>query len=674
MSKNPYPPEDDDGIISLEEILAEFEESEFDTRELYEKLDIEAEVPDNIIDFPTEEEEKSSNPIAKKLEEKIDHLRRKSEDYAEHMYEEAGVEFEEKTLLAEELLPAVDEEDDEEVQPRRRVRRREPIPPDIDPERLSEQLGRGLSFLKIRMLLVFVLGLLQVVLVLAANARLFSDAPESHALSCYLSAGLLAFAMVLSYDRLLYGLSKLLFLRPNMESLLLLACVTTLFDGLTMPFLDSRGGQLPYAAVCTVTLGCYMLGAYRKRQGQRLACRLAAGVKEPYRVTLDEEVWNGRDAFCKYRGGTEGFGSQIQRTDGAERIYSRYVPVLLLLALAFSTVGSIGRGHPEWLLWALSATLTISTPIYGAMAYGSPYLRLTQRLGKSGAALAGWESAEITRSGDGILLTDTDLFPPGMVEANGVKTYGHTTAETAMMLAHALLAASGSGLERTFRDLLRSHGCSPKYARDLRVHDGDGLSGYVKDDQVFVGSGSFMKIMGIPLPAGLDIPNAVYLAVNGQLAAVFAIHYSMHGNIHEAVTGLVQDKLTPIFATRDFNIMPTMLDKRWHLPVHRMQFPAYARRMELSDDNREHTGALTAILAREGLVPYYEAVTGARRLRTVVRLGAGIVLLGAFVGLFFSFYLIFHGAYASLSGLNMLLFMVLWMIPNYFLRMILASE
>ena len=74
--------------------------------------------------------------------------------------------------------------------------------------------------------------------------------------------------------------------------------------------------------------------------------------------------------------------------------------------------------------------------------------------------------------------------------------------------------------------------------------------------------------------------------------------------------------------------------------------------------------ALTAVLCREGVAPYSEAVVGAARLRRAVRLSAVLASLGAVAGLLLAFYLTFVGAYASLSAANLLIFLVMWLIPT----------
>lgn len=62
-----------------------------------------------------------------------------------------------------------------------------------------------------------------------------------------------------------------------------------------------------------------------------------------------------------------------------------------------------------------------------------------------------------------------------------------------------------------------------------------------------------------------------------------------------------------MLATRDFNLIPAMLQQRFKLAADRMDFPPVERRRELSDPGQDHTGVLTAVLCREGLLPFAES-------------------------------------------------------------------
>ena len=117
-------------------------------------------------------------------------------------------------------------------------------------------------------------------------------------------------------------------------------------------------------------------------------------------------------------------------------------------------------------------------------------------------------------------------------------------------------------------------------------------------------------------------------------------------------------------ATRDFNLIPAMLRQRFKLPVDKMEFPPVERRVELSGEEQSHSDILTAVLCREGVAPYSEAVVGAARLRRAVRTSAVLACLGALAGLLLAFYLTFVCSYSSLSAVNLLVFLVMWLVPT----------
>ena len=226
-----------------------------------------------------------------------------------------------------------------------------------------------------------------------------------------------------------------------------------------------------------------------------------------------------------------------------------------------------------------------------------------------------------------------------------------------------LIRDAGCGLDKLFHDLLRAQGCVYRRASDFCVYEG-GLSAVIRDQLVLVGSASFMHLMEITLPQGLNVKIAVFCAIDGELAGIFALNYTLHGALEPSLNSLIRNRVTPVMATRDFNLIPAMLRQRFKLPVDKMEFPAVERRRELSDEEQPHSDILTAVLCREGVAPYSEAVVGAARLRRAVRTAAVLACLGAVAGLLLAFYLTFVCSYASLSAANLLVFLLMWLVPT----------
>ena len=107
-----------------------------------------------------------------------------------------------------------------------------------------------------------------------------------------------------------------------------------------------------------------------------------------------------------------------------------------------------------------------------------------------------------------------------------------------------------------------------------------------------------------------------------------------------------------------------MLERKFKLPVDKMDFPPVERRIELSQRDQDHNDVPVALLAREGLRAYCDAVVGGRRLRQATWWSLIFTLTGAVVGLCLTFYLTSMAAFASLTTLNFLVFMLSWLVPE----------
>lgn len=594
---------------------------------------------------------------------RLERLKERGDKYAQSMFQ--GDEDDPEREEQERLLPGVDYEDEPtHAPPRRRQRVRKPMP-DIPPAELAKKYKRSLAFLHTRVFLAFLLALPQVYLMFAQGASL--PVPPilaaSFTLRYQVAAAALGISGLVAVDILAQGVWHLFTLRLEADTLLFFAFAATLGDALTMPTLGNRNYAMPYCGVVAVMLGFALWGKLKKLRALRQSCRVAASSSEPYLVTLEEQAWNGADAYMKSSGPTDGYGSQLQEPDGVQRAYHIAAPLLLLAAILFSLLASVGRERPQLVFWCFSATLTAACGMAGFLPYALPFDALANRLAKTGAALGGWDSLAWSGKGKGAVLTDLDLFPPGSVTLNGIKLCGQLSMETAVSYAASLVRETGSGMEKPFVDMLRTQNGLFRRCTKVLCHEG-GVTGVVTGREVAVGSAAFMELIHIPLLQGLKVKNAVFCAVDGQLQAIFALNYRLHPAVRPSLDTLIAGGLSPILATRDFLVIPDMLRQRFKLSVDRMEFPSLDRRRELSSSRQAHSAGLTAVLCREGLAPYAEAVVAARRLASAVKIGTFFALLGGVVGLFLSAYLTAAQAYASLSAGTLLFFLLLWLVPT----------
>ncbi|MCD8051393.1 MAG: hypothetical protein LUE89_06920 [Clostridiales bacterium] len=614
-----------------------------------------AENAENVVEMPT--------PKGKLFRDSLGRIQDRANDFADNMFAEA-----EKPGGDTSNVPGTDEEETppEKKRPWRERRPRKELPkaPDLSAEELASRYRLGLRFMRQRLYYTFILFLVLLYLSIAEGCGLPLPAAllNHQVMSGVLTWGL-ALGAAIELDILWMGLTAPWRGRPGLHTITSLAVLATLLDGLVSA-LVGREGPLPFAALALLSLFGAAWGAYDRKKALYLSCRTASNSSQPYRVTLDEDQWDGISAFNREEGTAEGFGSQIQGMDGAQRIYRTWTPVLIVAAIVCAVVSSVGCGRPALLPWCLSTILVAAAPISGLLAFGQPYLRLTRRLDRSGAVLAGWDGAVSMRGKANILVKDEDLFPEGSVIMKSIKHSEGVSLEKLTGCTASMLRSAGSGLYHLFDTELRRQGGFYRRVDNLECYEAGGLTADIRGEQVLIGTFGFLNVMNIKLENGMKLRRTVYCVINKKLAGFFSLDYDMSHYSKAAIHALVKGGVRPVLVTRDFNVIPSMLQTLYALPVSQMEYPPIERRWELSEQGKPHNPVLGALLTREGMGSYSDAVLGGRRLCAVVRLNAWIAVLASLVGVVLAFYLTWSLAFASLTPLTMLVFLLLWAVPN----------
>ena len=632
---------------------------------------------------PPQKPDKPAGPVPEIVPENVGRaigarlhtLLRRADHFADHMYDQA--EPDPEALKAEKYTPGVDKEElpgEDAPIPRRpklRVVKPRNLPPDTPPAKLAAQYSKGLKGQGVRVKLATLTALTAVLCSLELPFLSWNPlAGELTALDigvfqlrCWVLTALLFLTGLLCYDIIAAGANQFFTLRPQAESVLMFAFFFTLADGLTAPGQENRNGFLPFSAVTALGLAIALRGEHARRKGNRLSAKAASQTKTPYVVSMDETLWSNKPTYTKISGASLGFGSQLQLEDGCHAAYRFAAPLLLLGAMLCALMASVGQEAPERFWWAASACFTAAGSWTALLVFALPYRKLAERLHKVGAALAGWAGASRCSPG-GVIVSDLDLFPTGSVYVAQVKVFGGAATEKVVGYTATIIRVMDCGLTRPFHDLLRTHGALYREVSGLEWHEG-GASGVIRNQEVLVGTAAYMHLMEVPLPPGHNIKNAIFCAINGQLSGLFLLNYAMSGAVNPSLSALMKARTAPVLATRDPNLIPALLGQKFRLPVDKMEFPPVGRRLELSKPDPDEVGGLVALLSREGLSVYCDAVVGGRRLRLAVLLGLVFTMAGSAVGLCLTFYLTSVGAYASLTVTNFLIFMAAWLVPQW---------
>lgn len=509
-------------------------------------------------------------------------------------------------------------------------------------------------------LLVSTLLCLGSVLLLVLSTPLITGAFSDHA-AVFSAAmlGLLLLQAVCSYDVCLSGVIALLRFRFDQYSMLFLALCAVVADA----FFAVAEGRTPFCTVAGILLLLALWGRDLLYDARRRSLRAISNMDEPVAAIREEKAWHGYDCIFRAPGDAEQFAVQLEMPDAGSRIMRVWAPVMTAVTLALSVLTSLRTG--EHFLWAWSAMLLASFPTGILIAYAKPFSALARRLYRAGAAIAGWQGARILSGEAGLIVEDADLFPPQNVTQGGMKLYGSRPAPMVIGYANAVVQTAGSGLVPLFEQMMHDQNGRRYTVDTFRRYEGGGLGATIRGDVVLMGSIAFMKLMRVRVPEGTRLKQAVYLSVNGELTAVFALNYAPAESVRAGLSAVLRaGSLVPVLATRDFMITPQFLKLRYKIPPEHIEFPIVEERARLSSQEIPRTGPQGALMARSSFASFAGSVVSARTLRGAAIIAMIVALAGSVLGTALMFFLTFLGSSFSASCWNLFLYTVLWLIPG----------
>lgn len=443
--------------------------------------------------------------------------------------------------------------------------------------------------------------------------------------------------------------------RCTSEVLISASAMISALDCGAVFLLKNRTPVVPYAAVSCAALAFASWGLTRKSRAMYDTFHAAAVDDEPPYLVTETEL-----GACKQKGTVPGFYTAANRDDVTVLWQTALLPVVFVATFVFAGLSSLGQGRGGDFLLNWSAILAAGATFVLPLSWSLPYSALARHLQKAGCAVAGWTGAEKISGRRTMIVTDGDLFPPGTMQLNGIKVFGEELPKAASYAA-SVARAAGSGLERLFDGLVRSEGGHYRPVDDFSFYEEGGYSAAIRGESILMGTASFMRKMDVRLPSGINLKTGIFLAVDRELAAVFAVKYNASENVDYALRVMKRSNVTPILAARDPNVNPSLLKRKFYKNI-KVEYPSLSSRVALSEVEKG-SGMPRALLFREGLLPYAETVVGCRRVCRAVRRCLGLGLFSSVCGTLLAFYMMFLSAYTLLTPLTLLAFLLLWVLP-----------
>ena len=462
------------------------------------------------------------------------------------------------------------------------------------PESTADKLHHMAAELTLRCVLAGILAVVLLHLGLTAEHLLppLSVLDPDAAPAAFYAANLLLFAasLFVGYPVLRDGLTGLRG-RPSADTMPALAAVAALLQAVVAMlnanayrstegiglltgmaalglFLALVGSRVMLAAVqgsyALAAEGRELRGAYRTRD-KNLIRALARDLeqKDPW-VLLSRPVQTASDDFVE----------QSLSERASERRAHKVACVLLAAAVLSGVAFLLFGGGINCAVAAAAAVLCMGAPLSSVLVPGLAALRLQRAAAAVGAVVPGWAAIEELGGIDTIELDADDLFTADSVTLEDIRIFKGGRIDRAILYAASVLNESCDTLRGLFSQIIEDRTDILFPVKDLERHTGLGFSAWCDNNRILVGTRRYMEQEGVTLPeqdyedghsknGELQI---LYLAVSGNLHAMFVLRYVGGRNVARSLASLQKENIRLLVTSKDPSLTARHITKAYHLP------------------------------------------------------------------------------------------------------------
>lgn len=235
--------------------------------------------------------------------------------------------------------------------------------------------------------------------------------------------------------------------------------------------------------------------------------------------------------------------------DGADRINRIIVPSALVAGLVLGIIAMfVGGMNAGAFLPVCTAVICTVTPIASGIACLLPQARASKTVKPYSIAICNQSAFEETYDMTSLVLTDSEIFNPGSMVLNGIKTFGGKRMDEAMVLAASAVEKHGGPLREMFASILSEN---EEYLLDVENETAfepeQGMVCWMNGHRVILGSREFLQQYDIELPdTDFDSKYAkrnrslLYLAQGSELMALLVVTYKIDTQTARALRSLAE--------------------------------------------------------------------------------------------------------------------------------------
>ena len=377
--------------------------------------------------------------------------------------------------------------------------------------------------------------------------------------------------------------------RPSSDTMPALAACTALLEAV-VALLNAQSYQ---TSSFTILSGIAALGLFMALLGSRV--QLAA-VKGGYDLAMSEPEHRGayrvkdkdlirmlsrsldqKDPWILLSRPTDWDEKLVEQSFGeraSERRARKTAYILLAAGVLAGLVFLLFGGGISGGAAALTAILCMGAPLSSTLVAGVASLRLQRTAAAAGAVIPGWAAVEELGGVDTVQVDADELFTADSAMLEDIRIFKGGRIDRAILYSASVLNQSGGTLQGLFRQIIEDRTDILFPVKDLEIHRGLGFAAWCDNNHIQMGTRRFLEQEGVALPDE-DYENQhskngelqiLYLAVSGNVHAMFVIRYVGGRNIARSLAALQQENIRLLVTSLDPSLTAKHITEAYRLP------------------------------------------------------------------------------------------------------------
>ena len=481
-----------------------------------------------------------------------------------------------------------------------------------------------------------------------------------------------------SYTVISCGLSKILSLKADCDSLCAISTVTSIITSMIMfanPNLIKGSFVHIYIPVAIASLLFNTIGKLLIVSRTQLSFKFVSGSSEKYAIfpVTDEETAQNftrgtlRDFPNLSAMRKTEFLSEFLKTsyanDSTDSFCRIFTPVVIAVAIVIAVIAGIVSG-PQYVassvyigISVFVGVISICTGFSMMLIVNVPMMRAEIKGAENQGVVLGFDCIEEFAETNSVLVDANQLFPQGSVKLAAIKVFSDTRIDEAIVEAASLTTQAGSILKNMFYDIIAGKTELLNPVESYIFEDSMGLCGWINNKRVLLGNRELMvnhSIEGMPpLTKEKEYTEngrtAVYLSISGELSAMFLVEITPTLEIIQALQDLQKNDVYIMIRSVDSIVSINRLSELFEISPEYLKLIPFRVHEQFNEVTSYQVNQRASLACSGKFSAFASLILSCKHMKGTINVGIGIQAVSMFLGIIICLVMVILSSFQELS-------------------------